>query len=106
MFKPKQKLVFVRNASSHPRYIENPDNPMPIHGKIYTFSSYYPGESSYLKLEEFGDDMSFLSLFFKPVEPVKSAIKELVNIKIITETSDAPMKNPSPMQPLKELELV
>ena len=32
-----------------------------------------------------------------------SAVGHLVNVKQITETSDVPMKNPSPIQPLKEL---
>lgn len=33
----------------------------------------------------------------------KSAIKDLCGLKIVTETSDSPMKNPSPMKPLREL---
>ena len=57
-----------------------------------------------LCFEKYGltDDNSYISTEFKPIQ-YQSAIKDLVSVKVISETSDVPMKNPSPIQPLKEL---
>lgn len=60
-------------------------------------------DDGYLVFNEYGGGHNPIQ--FKETEPyyTKSAIDELINIRHIRETSDTPMKNPSPMKPLKQL---
>lgn len=112
MFKVGEKVIYIGTKSLE-------------HGNIYTIKGImeYPCGCmaidvgltiNYIAHQRCGDHFSFANALpsqvqyvksssFKPLQYDESAIEELVNIKQITETSDLPMKNPSPTKPMKEL---
>ncbi len=84
MFKRGQKVVFIGCDISI-----NPDLPMPIRNKVYTFNGYQLLDTRFLKLKEFEQDMGFIAKYFRPIVEDKSAVSDLVNsFKEVEEKSD------------------
>ena len=111
-FKVGQKVVFVAKnpiiADNRPISIAI----LPKKGEIVTINGFKTHHSfpdctilitEYLK-DKNGADQLFEEGCFRPLQ-YDSAISELINFKVITETSDQPMKNPSPEpETLKQLQ--
>lgn len=97
MFKVGQKVVVLQSYIGAFHTI--------VKGEVYEVGRLYTDSLGLnLCLKGYGSPWIKPHEFFAPIKSAKSAIKDLCNINIVTETSDAPMKNPSPMKPMRELE--
>ena len=101
MFKTGDKVICIDDRP-HPK-----DVVRVIKDQIYTIEKPIGDEVLIKEIPRGSGDRLILwfAFRFKPVQPkYESLTTKLANIKIITETSDQPMKNPNPVpEPMKEL---